>query len=150
MLRLTLPVLLLVFVASAAEVKLGEPLSATEPVPIKKLLASPDSYVDQTVKVKGKITEVCLMMGCWMMLHDGAGSAVRIKVNDGEIVFPQESPGRQAIAEGKFVRFELSKEQAMATAKHEAEETGRPFDPSMVKGPQVVYEVQGSGAVLLD
>ena len=41
------------------------------------------------------------MMGCWMMLHDGAGSAVRIKVNDGEIVFPKDSPGREAIAEGR-------------------------------------------------
>ena len=149
MLRLTLP-LLLVLAAPAAEVKLGEPLSAGEPIPIKTLLSSPASYVDKTVQVKGKITEVCLMMGCWMMLHDGAGSAVRIKVNDGEIVFPKDSPGREAIAEGKFVRFELSKEQAIAGAKHEAEEMGNKFDPSSVKGPQVVYQVQGSGAVLLD
>ena len=53
MLRLTLP-LLLVLAAPAAEVKLGEPLSAGEPIPIKTLLSSPASYVDKTVQVKGK------------------------------------------------------------------------------------------------
>ena len=136
--------------AHAAEVKLGEPLSSGEPVSIKKLLTLPESYVDKKVQVRGKITEVCQMMGCWMMLHDGAGSAVRIKVNDGDIVFPKDSAGREAIAEGRFVRLELSTEQAIATAKHEAEEMGRKFDPSKILGPQVVYQVQGSGAVLFD
>ena len=134
---------------SAGE-KLGEPLTLAEPTPIKELLAKADAHVDKTVQVKGKITEVCQMMGCWMMLHDEAGSAVRVKVHDGEIVFPKDSTGRQAIAEGEFQRFELSREQAIAAAKHEAEEQGRPFDPEQVEGPQVVYQIQGTGAVLLD
>ena len=33
-----------------------------------------------------------------------------------------------------------------AAAKHEAEEQGRPFDPEQVEGPQVVYQIQGTGA----
>ena len=129
---------------------MGEPLSLAQPTTIKQLISEPEPFVGKTVQVRGKITEVCQMMGCWMMLRDEAGSMVRIKVADGEIVFPKDSPGREAIAEGEFVRFELTKEQAVATAKHEAEEMGRTFDPSSVKGPLVVYQIQGSGAVLLD
>ena len=136
--------------ARAGQVELGAPLAATETTSIKKLVDTPDAYVDKTVQVKGKITEVCLMMGCWMMLHDEAGSAVRIKVNDGEIIFPKDSPGKQAVAEGKFVSFELTKEQAIASAKHEAEEMGREFAPSKVTGTQKVYQIQGSGAVVFD
>ncbi len=133
----------------AAELKLGEPLTLNEPMKIGTLLAKPESYVGNTVQVKGKITEVCQMMGCWMMLRDDADHLVRIKVNDGEIEFPKDSPGRAAIAEGKFTRLELSKDQAIAQAEHEAEEQGRRFDPSKIKGPRVVYQIQGTGAVVL-
>jgi hypothetical protein len=133
----------------AAELKLGDPLTLAEPLSIGTLLATPDQYVGETVQVKGKITEVCQMMGCWMMIRDDAGEMVRIKVNDGDIEFPKNAAGREAIAEGKFQRFELTKDQAIAAAEHEAEEQDRRFDPSKVKGPQVIYQIQGAGAVLL-
>jgi hypothetical protein len=100
--------------------------------------------------VQGKITEVCQAMGCWMMLKDDENSMVRIKVNDGDIMFPKDSAGRKATAEGKFVKFNLTHEQAIAAAKHEAEEMGRPLDPASVKGPLAVYQIQGSGAVVFD
>jgi len=134
----------------AAALELGEPLELKDSVAIKTLIERPDDYVGKHVQVRGKITEVCQMMGCWTMLRDEAGATMRIKVNDGEIVFPKESPGRTAVAEGELVRLELNREQAIARAKHQAEETGRPFDPSSIKGPQVIYQIQGRGAVLLD
>jgi hypothetical protein len=134
----------------AAELKLGVPLALKEKTPIKKLLSTPDAYVGKKVQVEGKITEVCQAMGCWMMLTDGAGSMVRIKVTDGEIMFPKDSSGRKAIAEGEFAKFELTREQAVQAAKHEAEEMGRPFDPASVKGPVAIYQIQGTGAVLVD
>jgi hypothetical protein len=43
----------------------------------------------------------------------------------------------------------LSKEEAIAKAKEEAEEKGVKFDPASVKGPMTVYQIQGSGAVIL-
>lgn len=132
----------------AGDLKLGRPLTADNPLEVGKLLADADHYIGKTVQVKGKITEVCLMAGCWMMLRGEGGDMVRVKVADGEIVFPREAVGREAVAEGKFVRFELSREQAAAAARHEAEEQGRRFDPAAVKGPQIVYRIEGSGAVV--
>jgi len=145
--------LLVVLIAlglQAAELKLGKPLALKETVAIERLVSSPGSYVGKDVQVQGKITEVCQAMGCWMMLKDDSGSMVRIKVNDGEIMFPKDATGREAKAEGKFVKFDLTHEQAIAVAQHEAEEMGRKFDPASVKGPVAVYQIQGSGAVLLD
>lgn len=143
-------VLCVLFAATVclAEVKLGKPLTLKEPMSVDKLLAAPDSYVGKTVQVKGKVTEVCQMMGCWMNLSDGGSKMVRIKVNDGDIVFPKDAPGKQAIAEGKLSKQELSKEQTIAAAKHEAEEQGRKFDPATVKSGKTVYQIEGTGAVI--
>jgi len=130
---------------------LGKPLTLAEPTAIPKLLAVPGDFTGKTVQVKGKITEVCTMMGCWMNLVDTAsGQAIRIKVNDGEIVFPKESIGKLALAEGTFKKIQLTREQAIARAKHEAEETGRKFSPDSVKGPQTIYQIAGLGARILD
>jgi hypothetical protein len=132
----------------AAELPLGKPLTLDKPLPIGQLAASPERYVGKTVQVRGKVTEVCQMMGCWMQIVDPAsGKSVRIKVNDGEIQFPKDAAGRIATAEGKWMKLQLSKEQALARAKHEAEEQGRPFNPAKV-GPAVLYQIQGTGAVL--
>ncbi len=136
--------------AAAGELKLGKPLRLTKPAAVSDVMAAPDEYVGKTVQVKGKITAVCQMMGCWIELADASGSALRVKVNDGAIIFPKDSSGRVAIAEGKFVRLTLSKEQAIARARHEAGEQGRPFDPKSVPGPAVIYQLEGAGAVLPD
>src|SRR5258706_9667801 len=142
LLAFSLPVL-------AGEFKLGKPLTQKESMPVDKLMSAPDKYVNKTVQVKGKITEVCQQMGCWMMLVDADGAkAVRIKVNDSEITFPKDASGKMAVAEGKFSKRELTKEQAIAAAKHEAEEQKKEFDASKIKSGTTVYQIQGTGAVI--
>ena len=132
----------------AGETRLGKPLEVKQPVAIDKLAAAPDQYTGKTVQVRGKVTEVCRMAGCWMELVDPASrKSVRIKVNDGDIVFPKEAIGRMAVAEGKWTKIPLTKEQALARAKHEAEELGRPFRPDTVQ-PGAIYLIQGTGAVV--
>ena len=87
------------------------------------------------------------MMGCWMALVDPDTQAmIRVKVQDGDIVFPKESVGKMALAEGKLIRLILSREQAIARARHEAEEQGRKFDPSKITSGATIYQLQGSGA----
>src|SRR6478752_6852635 len=136
----TLAGLLLTAAVLAAEVRLGQPLKLKQPIPISELTAKPDAFVDKVVQVKGKVTEVCQMMGCWMAIADPeTNQSIRIKVNDGDIVFPKDSVGRTAVAEGKLVKISLTREQAIAEARHEAGEQGRKFNRAPVKGPSVSY-----------
>ncbi len=135
---------------SAAELKIGEPLKAKRTVALADLAAKPDAYVGKTFQVRGKITEVCQVMGCWVMLTDDKGSRMRIQMQEGKVAFPKDAAGRSVIAEGKLAKYELSKEDAIAQAKHEAEDSGRPFRPEEVKGPLVIYQIEGTGALLLD
>ena len=147
--RILFTALLAFGLLSAAEIKLGKPLTVQEPMPLATLLAHPADYVGKTVQVKGKIAEVCQEMGCWLELTNDAGQTLRVKVNDGEIVFPKDGAGKVAVAEGKFTKSELTKEQAMDRAKETAKEKGKTFDPASVTGPQTIYQIQGSGAVIL-
>jgi Domain of unknown function (DUF4920) len=133
---------------SAAEVRLGKPLTLEQPLPIAALLAKPGEHLGKTVQVRGRITEVCQMMGCWMSLVDENGKALRVKVKDGEIEFPKDSAGKRARAEGTFSKLELTREQAIAHARHEAEEMGRKFDPASIKSGTTIYEIQGTGALI--
>jgi hypothetical protein len=71
-------------------------------------------------------------------------------VNDGEIVFPKSHVGKMVVAEGTLKKIVMTKEQAIARAKHEAEEQGRKFNPESIKSGVTVYQIQGTGAVLLD
>jgi hypothetical protein len=143
--------LLLPTFCALAEVKLGKPLALKETTSIEDVLNNPASFTGKQVQVKGKVTEVCQMMGCWMALTDTAtGKSIRIKVNDGDIVFPGESVGKNAIAEGTFTKIELTKEQAIAQAKHEAEERGKKFDGAKITSGKTIYQIKGSGAVVLD
>lgn len=142
--------LLTLSVCPAAETRLGKPLSLTETTSIADVNARATELVGKTVQVKGKVSEVCEKMGCWMQLVDETGKAVKIKVKDGEIVFPKTSIGKMAVAEGKLTKIELTREQAVAQAKHEAEEKGRKFDAASVKGPVTIFQIAGTGAVILD
>ena len=147
--RLPIAAALATALLCAAEIKLGKPLTVKEPMSLATLMAKPDAYVGKTVQVKGKITEVCQMMGCWIDLVNDEGQKLRIKVNDGEIEFPKDAAGKMAVAEGRFMKLELTREQVSARAEEEAKEKGRSFDPTTIKGPATFYQIQGAGAVIL-
>lgn len=136
-------------VPAFAEQKLGKPLTLPKPTAVAAVLSDPEPFAGKTVQVKGKVAEVCQMAGCWMSLTD-EGKSLRIKVNDGDIVFPKDSVGKMAIAEGKLEKMELTREQMIARAKHEADEQGRKFDPKSIKSGKTIYQIQGVGAILLD
>lgn len=133
----------------AADSKLGKPLTLTTQTAIADINSKPADYLGKTIQVKGQVSEVCQSMGCWMQLVDPATkAAVKIKVKDGEIVFPKDSVGKTAIAEGTLAKIEMTKDQAIAQAKHEAEENKRKFNPASIKGPVTIYQIQGTGAVI--
>src|SRR5207247_7758663 len=89
------------------------------------------------------------MMGCWLKLTNDAGQMLRIKENDGEIEFPKDAAGKTAVAEGKFTKTELTREQALALAREEAEDRGKKFDPKSVKGGKTLLQIKGTGAVFV-
>lgn len=133
--------------AQSEETKLGNEITLTETTKISEILADPESYLDKTVLIEGEILDVCPMMGCWMEVKsdDGEGT-IKVKVKDGEIVFPMEAIGSKAVVEGTVYKIELTHEKAIDHFEHIAEEKGEQFDPSTITGPMTIYQIKGLGA----
>lgn len=129
--------------------KYGKEISLTEKTSISKILSQPEEYVGKTVLVEGEILEVCAMAGCWMELKsDAENQKVKIKVKDGDIVFPVEAKGKSALVEGTVYKIELTKEEAVEYYEHVATEQGTEFDAATVTGPITLYQIKGIGAEL--
>jgi hypothetical protein len=105
----------------AADLTVGKPLTLKQPITVGDLMSKPDTYAGKTVQVKGKVTAV---------------------------EFPKDCVGKTAVAEGKFVKTDMTREEAIAEAKEHAKDSGKPFDESKVKAG-ASYSIEGTGAVIL-
>ena len=100
---------------------------------VDELLLSASESLGKKLLVNGIITEVCPMRGCWLQVKDyNSDSSIRIKVTDGEIVFPLSAKGKNIIAEGIFTKLELSEKQAKNWKHHLALEKGIELDTSSI------------------
>lgn len=144
---LILMAVLLIPVVCGAETY-GGGVAVPEATPIARILADPDAYVGKTVRIEGKVLDVCPMKGCWMELaQEGDGSSLRVKVDDGVIVFPVTAKGRLAVAEGVLEAIPMTRESYVGWMEHLAEERGKTFDASTVgEGPFRILQLKGTGA----
>lgn len=139
----------LFFGLTAAAATLGAGVTAKEVVKVSAILENPTPYVGKTVVVEGTIVDVCAARGCWIDLAgDKPHQKLRIKVDDGVIVFPMESRGKKARVQGKVEELKLTRDEALQQAKHHAEETGKPFDAKSAQGPLTQYRLRATGALL--
>ena len=89
------------------------------------------------------------MRGCWLELaSEEEFGKIRVKVDDGVIVFPMSARGRRAVVEGVVEKVTLTEEEVLEREKHHAEENGLEFDPSTVTGPETTYQIRGLGALI--
>jgi hypothetical protein len=70
-----------------------------------QVLGQIDAYEGKPVRVEGTVAAVCQMRGCWMDVAGAGGEKIRIKVKDGEVVFPKDAAGKKVIAEGVVVKI---------------------------------------------
>jgi hypothetical protein len=125
----------------------GQPIKMAEETAISAIIDDPDTYVGRTVKVSGMVIDVCSRRGCWVYLAgDREFEKIRIKVTDGEIVFPMEARGKLAVVEGVVESMTLTREEVIASRRHHAEETGEKFDPASVTSGETILRIRGLGA----
>jgi hypothetical protein len=129
----------------------GAGVKLASSTPIASILASPKDFAGKSVRVEGMVTDVCEMRGCWFELAgDQPGQKLRFKVTDGDMVFPVESKGKKAIAEGVVAVKELTLDQTKEYAEEQAREKNEAFDASKVTEPMRIVRLDGTGAVFLN
>ena len=123
----------------------GKPLSIKKALSLEEALQRPAKYQNQKVLLEGKISDVCQMKGCWLMLSDGERT-IRLKFEGYSFFVPKDSRGKKARAEGRLIQETLSEDMA----RHYAEEQSVKSDPSKIKGPQRVVTFEAVGVAILD
>lgn len=122
-------------------------LAATTPV--SEIHARPADFVGKTVRVQGTIVEVCAARGCWMELGgDKPFQTIRVKVQDGVMVFPLSARGKKAQVQGKLESLSMGAEEARRFREHQAAEKGVAFDPKSATGPLTLFQIKPTGAVI--
>ena len=131
--------------------KYGAGVTVTETLSIAHVRARLDELQGKRVRIQGQVLDVCPKRGCWFeMAGDKPGEQMRFKVRDGVMVFPMSAKGKYAVAEGVVRKIPLNLEQTRRVLKHEAEEYGKPYDPSKVTAPITLVRLDGVGAVIRD
>jgi hypothetical protein len=128
---------------SFEEIKLGTGVSLKEATPIASLTAKPKEYVGKTVRVDGVARAVCAEMGCWMSVvvdeADPASPTVRLKVDDGAIVFPMSAKGKKVSAQGVFQAVGAMDAESKEAAGEHAKQ-----DPNASRQ----YQIKATGATI--
>jgi len=92
---------------AAAEEKFGAGVTLAETTAIADVVKDPAAFAGKTIRIDGTVTAVCENMGCWMAVGESDAKdapTVRVKVDDGVIVFPVTAKGKKVSAQGTFER----------------------------------------------
>jgi len=79
--------------------KFGADITEEKVAEVKDIFTNPDKYLNQTVKLEGKIVREC-PSGCWFFLEDKTGK-IFVDINPSGLTIPQ-SVGKKVVVEGKL------------------------------------------------
>lgn len=129
----------------------GAPVDAANVTPISTLMATPDDYLEAPVTIEGTVVGVCQKRGCWMSIaSDKRFQNLRIKVKDGDMVFPMSAKGSKAIATGMLQKMDLDLDTTRRMKAHQAKEQGESFDPASVTEGMAYYQLVPTGVSILE
>ncbi len=127
--------------------KYGKELTLKEKTKIADILKAPEKFEGKRVLVEGTVVGVCEKMGCWIeVAGEENGEKIKVKVNDGEIVFPVEAKGKKALVEGEVYSFVVEKKEA--DCKEEQKDGSSKACCASKKKENKVYQIKGIGAII--
>lgn len=132
-------------VLAEAEVRhFGGPFTVEETVAFASLAEDPSAYVDRTVKVEGRVADVCQKAGCWMVLAEG-DKTMRVTMKDHSFSVAKDGAGSSCVVQGTLVSKAVDPE----TVAHLEGESEKPeLMPEKQAEEGVIYELQATGVAL--
>ncbi len=128
----------------AAEEKYGKEITLKEKTAVSAILAEPEKYDGKTILIEGTVVGVCTSRGCWIdIAGENENEKIKVKVEDGVIVFPQDAKGKTAIVEGI-----LSPVEGESCSDEHAENSEEESCCSKEQKAKKVYQIKGLGAVI--
>lgn len=132
---------------NAEVIKFGKEITVKEKTSISKILSAPAKFEGKTVVVEGKVLSVCQDSGCWIEI---AGSnkeeKIKVKVEDGVIIFPKDAKGKTALVQGVVVPVE--DESCAPSEMSDCETSCKDKSGCSSEKSKKVYQIEGIGAVI--
>lgn len=137
--------LIIVFISINAEDKnFGKELTLTEKTSVAQIMDNPADYEGKKVLIEGTVVSVCEMRGCWIEVAAEEGyEKIRVKVDDGVIVFPMEAKGKKALVEGEVYAVSPAHE-CSGDCSEKSKEEKEDCEHETAK----VYQIKGEAAVI--
>jgi len=131
----------------AQDKKFGNDLTLTDKTDVTTLLEKPADFDGKKVLIEGTIVDVCETRGCWIDIAASEGyEKIRVKVDDGVIVFPMEAKGKTALVEGEVYAVTPANSCAGNCSAAEKEKEGE--HGCTHEQVAKVYQIKGEGAVI--
>lgn len=86
-----------------ASLTFGKAPSLTESADIAAMTAKPETFVDKTVLVQGKIVDMCRHKGCWVEVQSADSATILCKSLDESINFTPNCLGQMVSLQGKLM-----------------------------------------------
>ncbi len=132
-----------------AGTRYGAGVTIEKAVPVSDIFTSPAAYSGKTVVVKGLVVDVCTARGCWMdIAGERPHEKIRVKVEDGAIVFPPSARGSRAAVQGVVETMKMCPDEARRFREAEAKAKGVAFDPASITGKERSLAIRATGAVI--
>ncbi|GIV31506.1 MAG: hypothetical protein KatS3mg029_0860 [Saprospiraceae bacterium] len=125
----------------------GKTITADGAVSLAEMKAKLGNYDSLRVKVRGKVSAVCQMKGCWMTLtDDGFPEEMMVRFEDYAFFVPKTIAGREVIAEGVVYKTITPVEEL----RHYAEDAGKSKEEiEAITEPKEELRFLASGVLLL-
>ena len=114
-------------------------------IPAGDVFADPSKYVDQKIRIIGKVSDVCQKMGCWMVITDN-DQHMRVTTKAHEFFVAKDGSGSICDIEGTLVKKEFSEKIAEHYKSEQSE--GAPIPKAEVEGT-AGYEIVAEAITFL-
>jgi hypothetical protein len=145
----TIGILVSVMIFAGNGDKYGKKITITNKTSVSEILKHPENFDGKKVLIEGTIVGVCAKRGCWIdVASDKEGGKIRVKVEDGVIVFPMEVKGKKVRVEGEVYSIENTKDcskEKTGCASENKESKGSCCSESKTTK---IYQIKGTGAVV--
>ena len=119
--------------------------------PISLLLSNAEKYVSESSTIKGTVVGVCKKRGCWMELAaEEKFQSLKIKVPDGQMIFPMSAMGKTAFATGNLTAINLDLEQSKRYLATQAQKNNTEFDANSITDVVTIYQFTPVGVSIID
>lgn len=119
----------------------GEDFTMTEIIPAAALLKDPAPYTDKTVRVEGRVADVCQKAGCWMVIAEG-DETMRVRMKDHGFAVAKDGAGAICQIEGVITAKPMDPKEAEHFASESANTEVMP--ENKLEAGAMTYEIVAS------